>query len=145
MKKVLIFLCMLFTSVTTSIVFAENWVKYHNQACPGFYDKDSIVREGQYVKVWLLTSAKRNPECKEFFSKINKLTKNNIPTQREIIESKTRIHFDCAKREFRFIYLAEFDAAGILVTGEEDRTAWKTVIPGTSTEYLMNAVCKQLK
>jgi hypothetical protein len=116
--------CLALMPVTTA--YAANWVYVTNSRGAYFYyDSATIQRSGNRVVVWEKADYSRNKSVK-------------------LLEMKARYRYDCAERTSTLLQATGYHRDGKIetVTWKANQQIAAAVIPDTSEETMLEAVCR---
>lgn len=108
-----------------SALMAESLVAFANiDGELGYYDRESIKKDGNVVYIWTYWDASKNKKVK----------------YREI---RIRYKIDCYKEVFNLEYIASYSADGKIIDNIDDTNGKMTTIVPESTAYrVYNIVCE---
>jgi hypothetical protein len=108
-----------------------------------YYDKDSVKRSSDKVRLWMITKLGKDGGEKERM--IMSLQSINTHQNSEVLSDiATHLEIECAEGRVRVITTTHYDGEGRIHYSDNlsHRNGWKDILPGSFMERLKRKVCR---
>jgi hypothetical protein len=124
----------------------ENLVKYGKteEGTEYFYDKDSIERRSEIVKVWTKSIFnKKDKRWSGFVEDCKKVVEPNSNNDCNRLSNKKDLYeINCKEDTCRFLSSVMYDEDGKVLYSMSSPSKCDYIVPDSTTEQLKNRVCK---